>query len=251
VEILDLRPGTWGWSGIFRTFGLLQGRFDDDLVVWSIGRSAARPRYGFLRDLAIPLQPMLGWIGLAPPEGELGMIPPQTFGGNLDNRLHGAGTVLELPVQRPGAGLMLGDPHAAQGDGEVCGTGIETEAEVRLRITLMKDRRIRGPRAVTTRTEPPGGPWLVTEGVGPDPTAAARAATEEMIASLEEYGATPAEAYLLASVAGHLRWSEIVDAPNVVISMLFPRRLAEGLGPIPQARAVKLPGRTRRLRGRR
>ena len=229
VSLLAIEPDTWGWSGIFRHFGLLQDRFDDDLVIWQVGPQSATPDSGFLRRITVPTAPMVGWIGLAPPAGDLGMIPPQVFGGNLDNRLHRAGTVLELPVQRPGAGLMIGDPHAAQGDGEVCGTGIETGAQVRLRIDLHPGRRLRGPRARTSAPETSLGPFLVAEGVGPDPLRAAREAAEEMIAMLAEFGASDAEAYLLLSVAGHLRWSESVDEPNHVVSMLFPTSLAEQL----------------------
>ncbi len=229
IKIVELRTGTWGWSGIFREFGLLRDRFDDDLVIWKVGPRWAIPTRGFLRSVRIPVRPMLGWIGVAPPSGDLGMIPPHVFGGNLDNRLHRAGTTLTLPVQRPGAGLLVGDPHAAQGDGEVCGTGIETEAIVRLRVGLEKGRRPRGPRAIVTRPDESEGPVLVAEGVGPNPLEAARAATEDMIATLEELGASAQEAYLLLSVAGHLRWSEIVDEPNFVVSMVFPTRLAEKL----------------------
>ncbi|MCI4354542.1 MAG: acetamidase/formamidase family protein [Thermoplasmata archaeon] len=251
IEILEIQPGAWGWSGVFRQFGLLRDRFDDDLVIWSVGASDAVPATGFLRGVRIPLAPMLGWIGVAPPSGDLGMIPPQVFGGNLDNRLHREGTVLELPVQRPGAGLLIGDPHAAQGDGEVCGTGIETEATVRLRVELRRGRKLRGPRATTRGASRPEGPFLVSEGVGPDPIHAARAATEDMIEVLQEVGATAAEAYLLLSVAGHLRWSEIVDEPNYVVSMLFPTALSDQLRSAPAPQGVKPPAGSRTPEGER
>jgi acetamidase/formamidase len=170
---------------------------------------------------------MLGWIGLAPPSGDLGMIPPQVYGGNLDNRLHAIGAELALPVQRPGALLMVGDPHAAQGDGEVCGTGIETPARARLQVDLLRGRSIDTPRLVAPAPPAPSGRWLVTEGVGPDPRSGARVATEQMITVLEERGLEAIEAYLLLSVAGHLRLSEVVDEPNWVVSMLFSEELAQ------------------------
>ena len=233
VEILSIRPGSWGWSGVFREFGLLRNRFEDDLVLWEIGPTHARPSHGFLRRVSIPLAPMLGWLGLAPTSGDLGMIPPREHGGNLDNRLHRAGTVLELPVQRTGGGLMIGDPHAAQGDGEVCGTGIETSATVRLRVGLRKGGRLRFPRAVATPVPLEPGPYLVSEGVGADVRAAAQAATSDLIEVLSERGWSAPEAYLLLSVAGHLRLSEVVDEPNWVVSALIAVSLADQVGGSP------------------
>jgi acetamidase/formamidase len=229
VELLSIRPGDWGWSGIFRDFGLLRGRFEDDLVVWSIDDRTARPVRGFLRPIPLPTQPMLGWIGVAPPTGDLGMIPPQVHGGNLDNRLHVAGTQLDLPVQREGALLMLGDPHALQGDGEVCGTGIETPATVEIRVEVLRDTALPGPRARVRTPATPAQRWLVTEGVGPDLRAAARAATEAMVDLLVGRGFSAQESYLLLSVTGHLRISEVVDDPNAVVSMMFPETLHPGL----------------------
>lgn len=224
VEILSLTPGTWGWSGIFRRFGLLKNRFDDDLVRWSIADGRARPVYGFLRPVSVPVRPMLGWIGVAPPSGELGMIPPRHFGGNLDNRLHGPGATAHLPVQRPGALLCVGDPHAAQGDGEVCGTGIETSAVARLRLGLRPGERLAQPRVFGPDRSAPGPRWAAM-GVGPDLYAAAKSAVENLLDLLTERGLRAEEAYLLASVAGDLRISEIVDEPNFVVSAVFPADL--------------------------
>ena len=239
VRIEAIDPGGWGWSAVFRDFGLLRGRFDDDLVVWKREGDTMVPGRGFLRPIPIPMRPMIGWIGVAPAEGDLGMIPPQRHGGNLDNRLHGVGSEVHLPVQRAGALLLVGDPHAAQGDGEVCGTGIETSATVRISVDLLRGEFRRGPSALASTSADPGGRWLVTEGVGPDPRAAAAEATEEMILRLGERGLTAPEAYLLLSVAGHLRLSEVVDEPNWVVSMLFSESLADAAARIPWSPAVK------------
>ncbi|HEY6238389.1 MAG TPA: acetamidase/formamidase family protein, partial [Thermoplasmata archaeon] len=227
IRILAVETGVWGWSGVFRDFGLLRDRFETDLVIWRRRGDSMEPARGFLRPVAIPIQPMLGWIGLAPSSGDLGMIPPQRHGGNLDNRLHGVGAELTLPVQRAGGLLMVGDPHAAQGDGEVCGTGIETPARVRLQVDLLKGGSTGSPRLVTPIPPSPPGRWIVTEAVGPEPRSGARDATEQMILELERYGIAAAEAYLLLSVAGQLRLSEVVDEPNWVVSMLFPEELAQ------------------------
>ncbi len=231
VTIRSLTPGAWGWSGIFRDFGLLRGRFADDLVRWEIADDRARPSYGFLRPVEIPLRPMLGWIGVAPPQGVLDMVPPQPFGGNLDNRLHGVGATVLLPVQRTGALLSVGDPHAAQGDGEVCGTGIETSAVARLSLDVRRGVRIEHPRLEGPDASR-AGPRVAASGVGPDLTAAARAAVENLLGLLEGRGFRPEEGYLLTSLVGELRISEIVDEPNFVVTAVFPAELLRfGAGP--------------------
>lgn len=233
VRIEAIEPADWGWSGIFRDFGLLRGRFDDDLVVWRRREGAMVPASGFLRPVEIPMQPMVGWIGVAPATGELGMIPPQVHGGNLDNRLHGVGTELELPVQRAGAQLLVGDVHAAQGDGEVCGTGIEVPARLRLSVVLRRNRPLRGPRAIAHVAASPTGVCWVTEGVASDPRVAARIATEEMVERWTERGLRAEEAYLLLSIAGYLRVSEAVDEPNWVVSMVLEEALATRAAAVP------------------
>jgi len=162
------------------------------------------------------------------------MIPPQRFGGNLDNRLHGAGTRLELPVQRPGGLLSVGDPHALQGDGEVCGTGIEIPATVRLRVDLLRGEGGPGPRARANRPAHASGRWRVTEGVGPDILGAARSAVEDMITVLGAEGLEPPEVYLLSSIVGELRLSEVVDEPHFVVSLLFPEEVIRAAADAPR-----------------
>lgn len=235
VRFHAIETADWGWSAIFRSFGLLRDRFDDDLVVW---RSEARgmvPVRGFLRRVPIRPRPMVGWVGVAPAEGELGMIPPQRHGGNLDNRLHATGAEVVLPVLRRGAGLMLGDVHAAQGDGEVCGTGIETPARLELSVELLPHSAPRMPYGRSPALDGPQGACLLTEGVGPDPRAAARDATEAMVELLARGGLEEREAYLLLSIAGHLRLSEVVDEPHWVVTMLFEEELARAAAAAPPA----------------
>ena len=104
----------------------------------------------FLNDVTVPLNPFLGIIGTAPEDGEYGMIPPQTFGGNMDNRFLRAGSTLYLPVNVPGALISFSDPHVTQGDGEVCGTAIETSCTAVVTIELIKNKRIKYPRIEST-----------------------------------------------------------------------------------------------------
>lgn len=229
LHLERIQVGDWGWSGVFREFGLLRDRFEDDLVTWRIDRGVARPRSGFVRPVRIPVRPMLGWLGTAPGKGEHGMIPPQRTGGNMDSRLQAPGAVLLLPVEVEDALLSVGDPHAAMGDGEVCGTGIETPAHVEMWLELVRGGAPRFPRLEVERLPVDSGPAWVTTGIGPDPMAAARDAVEGMIEWLGTCGISPKESYLLTSIVGHLRLSEVVDLPNYVVSLTFPRDLP-GLG---------------------
>ncbi|MCI4350880.1 MAG: acetamidase/formamidase family protein [Thermoplasmata archaeon] len=230
VELLDIRVGNWGWSGIFRDFGLLKNRFDTDLVVWDVQGGFATPRRGFLRPVRLPLTPMVGVIATAPARGEYPMIPPQSFGGNMDNRLHRAGSRVHLPVFRAGAGLSIGDPHALQGDGEVCGTGIETEATVHLRVDLVPGGAPPFPRATGAIEASPAGEFVSASGIGPDLHRAAEAAVENLIELLARFGLTPEESYLLTSLVGSLRIAEIVDEPNFVVVAVFPTDVARSVG---------------------
>ncbi|HEY8417133.1 MAG TPA: acetamidase/formamidase family protein, partial [Limnochordales bacterium] len=138
------------------------------------------------------------------------------------------GSRLYLPVEVPGALFSVGDTHAAQGDGEVCGTAIETALKAHLRFGLLKQTHQRLPRFETPgETAPDGGKgYWVTTGIGPDLMQGARDATREMIDLLmKEHGLDAPKAYMLCSVAGHLRISEVVDAPNWVVSMYIPKAI--------------------------
>jgi acetamidase/formamidase len=137
--------------------------------------------------------------------------------------------VLRLPVEVDGALLSIGDTHAAQGDGEVCGTAIESPIDVLVKIDLIKDAKISSPEfetssAVTKHIDSAG--YLVTTGVGPDLMVGAREAVSRMIDLLvKRHKITPMQAYMLCSVAGDLRISEIVDMPNWVVSFYFPKSI--------------------------
>jgi acetamidase/formamidase len=159
--------------------------------------------------------------------GEFGMIPPRAFGGNMDNRLVTAGATLELPVFVEGAMLSVGDPHASQGDGEVCGTGIETSADVRLEVSVHRPARpLAFPRLRSVPAPPLPGEHLVAMGIAPDLREAARLAVENMLDALADLGFDTKSAYALLSVAGDLRLSEVVDEPNYVVSMTLAASLA-------------------------
>ena len=164
-------------------------------------------------------------------------IPPRETGGNLDVPQARAGATLFLPVDVPGALLSLGDVHFAQGEGEVCGTAIETHARVTLRVEVLPAARLGyRPRAPAFESVEPvwkgGRRHFVTTGLpirpdgsnaDMDTTLAARNAVLAMIDWLgAERGLTREQAYVLCSVAVDLRISEIVDIPNPVVSALCP-----------------------------
>jgi acetamidase/formamidase len=135
------------------------------------------------------------------------------------------------PVFAEGAGLYVGDPHFAQGDGEICGTAIESPMSVTLTLDLVKDARLETPRYTTpgpvTRHLDAKG-YEVTTGLGPDLMTAARGAVARMVDLIAaRTGMAPVEAYMLCSVCGDLRISEIVDAPNWVVGFYFPRLVLE------------------------
>ena len=139
--------------------------------------------------------------------------------------------MLYLPVEVAGALFSVGDTHAAQGDGEVCGTAIESPMNVVLSFDVVRDANLRTPRFTTAgpvARHLDGKGYEVTTGIGPDLMEAARAAVMNMIDLLTaRHGMRPVEAYMLASVCGDLRISEIVDQPNWVVSFYFPRIVLE------------------------
>lgn len=228
VTIHEFTPSGFGWSAIIPGFGLLSDQFDQPkLKLWDYDTAARKP--AVFNDIAsVPLRPFIGTIGVAMAEpGNHSVIPPRHVGGNMDIRDIAAGTTLYLPVEVEGALLSLGDTHAAQGDGEVCGTAIESAMDVSITIEVMKGAAPKTPHFSTpgpiARHLDAAG-YEVTTGIGPDLMAAARDAVSAMIDHLSRTRKlAPEDAYMLCSVAGDLKISEIVDAPNWVVSFYFPR----------------------------
>ncbi len=222
VEILELRPRDWGWTAIIPGFGLLAEDFPDPWLRISEVDAAARcVRFG---DVTLPFEPFPGTIGVAPETpGPHSVIPPSRFGGNIDVRHLTAGATLYLPVGVEGALFSAGDGHAAQGDGEICGSAIETGMGITLRLGVRRDMRIGAPQLLVPSLMPAAeGPVHVTTGVAEDLHEAARAAARAMIERLSGLGLAPEEAYALLSVAGDLRIHEIVNAPRWVVGMALP-----------------------------
>jgi acetamidase/formamidase len=231
VEVLDLHTQGWGWTAILPGLGLLADDFPDAyLRIFDL--SAGDVTY--LRDdIAIPIEPFLGTMGVCPAGANAQpVMPPGKFGGNMDTRQLTRGTTLYLPVQVAGALFSCGDAHGAQGDGEVCVTGLESPMYGALRFTLHKDRPIPAPQYLTGGPLAPrvaDGPWYGTTGVGPDLFVGAQEAVRAMVDHLAtNYGLSPEDAYLLSSLCVDLRISEIVDAGEYVVSALLPLQIFSG-----------------------
>jgi formamidase len=260
VELVAYETPDFGVNGVIPGFGFLTDVFTEPfLVPWELDGTVARSRE--LPGIAVPACVHAGVIGVAPShalmeeqrtreqriraaggpvaddlserafpplaaEG-LRTIPPRETGGNIDIRRLVAGSTLLLPVHVPGALLSLGDVHFAQGDGEVCGTGIEIEAAVTVRLGVRKAPgwRPRFPAYLTPAQ--PGRDRFATTGIaeqdGMDLTAAARAALLAMIDWLEvEQGLSRPAAYCLCSACVDLHLSEVVDIPYPLVSALIP-----------------------------
>ncbi|RWM88937.1 MAG: acetamidase [Mesorhizobium sp.] len=232
VTIEMFKPSGFGWTANIPGFGLLADYFPEPaLNIWTYDAASLEPAL-FGKHARVPLKPFAGTIGNAPAEmGLHSVVPPRRVGGNLDIRDLAAGTTLYLPVEVAGALFSVGDTHAAQGDGEVCGTAIESPMDVVLKLDLVKNARLKTPRFTTpgpvTRHLDAKG-YEVTTGIGPDLMTGAREAVSQMIDLLAgRYAMDPVEAYMLVSVCGDLRISEIVDMPNWVVSFYFPRCVFE------------------------
>jgi acetamidase/formamidase len=224
IEILKVETRGWGYTLIIPGLGLLPDDFPDPYVrVFDLSDG----EFAYLRDdIAIPIEPFFGTMGVCPAGAQQqAIMPPGRFGGNMDTRQLVQGTTLYLPVEVEGALFSCGDAHAAQGDGEVCVTGIEAPMHGELRFTLQKGRRIPAPQytsgPLTPRVDLAG--WYGTTGVGPDLYAASQDAVRAMIDHLAaEYELSREDAYVLSSLVVDLRISEVVDAGQYVVSALLP-----------------------------
>ena len=158
--------------------------------------------------------------------------PPRKNGGNMDIKQLTAGTTVFLPVWVEGALFSVGDAHGAQGDGEVCITAVEMNARIMLKFDLLERRQPSGAATAHPRRPVPrrrSGPYYATTAHGPDLHECARQAVRHMIDHLvRERGLTREEAYILCSVAVDLKVSEIVDAPNWIISAFLPETIFGG-----------------------
>jgi acetamidase/formamidase len=224
VEVVSLAHKAWGWNAVIPGFGLLGEDFPTPYVHhYALGDDCL-----FRADIRIPYEPFCGVMGVGPREsGRLTTIPPRENGGNIDIRHLTPGSVVQFPVLVPGALFSCGDCHAAQGDGEINGTGIESPMTVTLRFDLHKGAHIPELRFTTPAgrklTVADTGGYFVTTAHGPDLFRNAQQAVRYMIDHLAtHYAMTREQAYCLCGAAVDLKISEIVDAPNWIVSAYLP-----------------------------
>ena len=213
-DIEDIQiPQDRGYVLLIPKFGLLQDR---------VAQAATkivpiRDGHVYFDDLRIPLDPSIGTIGVAPAQGRYSTVIPFDHGGNMDTTAIRAGARLHLPVNRPGGLLALGDGKAVMGDGEVCGTGVGVPITVLAHIEIVKGGRL--PRPVIETAEE----WQF---VGSAATLedACKIANEDLIAALcRVRGLAWPQAYMLSSLVGQLRISQVVD-PLLTVRMAIAKR---------------------------
>ncbi len=167
--------------------------------------------------IVIPLKPFFGSMGVAPPPqmGKISSAPPGVHGGNIDLKELVPGTVLYLPVHVRGALFSVGDPHGVMGDGEVCLTALEAaEMQGTFKFAVRKNKRILWPRAETPT-------HIITIGLNENLDAAVKMAVREMISYLtDEKKMTAEQAYMLISLTGDLRVTQVVDGVKGIHVMM-------------------------------
>lgn len=231
VKILDLQHKGWGWSAIIPEFGLLAEEFTEPYIHHF---NLKDDTCVFKPGIHIPFEPFCGVMGVAPAEpGRLGTTPPRANAGNIDIRHLTAGTTVYLPVLAPGALFSCGDCHAAQGDGEINGTGIESPMTVTLSFSLRKGKSVPElqfrTKAGKKLTQADSAGYYVTTAHGPDLHQNARQAVRYMLDHLvAEHDLTREEAYVLCGAAVDLKISEIVDEPNFIVSAYLPEGIFTG-----------------------
>ncbi|KAH6717424.1 hypothetical protein BKA61DRAFT_322979 [Leptodontidium sp. MPI-SDFR-AT-0119] len=241
IEFLDLKTASFGWTAIFPgsfAFGLLADEFPDaQIKIWDLETHREDGYTVFKEGIHIPIRPFLGVVGLAhEAKGQFSTIPPYETGGNIDCKHITVGSTLYLPVKVPGALFSCGDGHAAQGDGEVCGTAIETPMKATVRLTVEKGKDwVTSPHYLTSKEHSTHHAMMGSKGeyaalgIDPDLREASRKALRGLIAWLVgEKGLTRVESYMLASVAADLKIAEAVDMPNYAVACSLPLSIFVG-----------------------
>ena len=222
VTLHEIEIGEFGWTAIVPGFGFLAEDFTEPYLqtfefeegqTWVTGPGGARIR----------LEPFPGVMGVAPAtDSMLSTIPPRQNGGNMDDPHMVEGTTVYFPVLVPGALFSIGDTHAAQGLGEICGTAIEAPMRIVYQVDVIKDKPyLVEPQYETTH-------YYAVTGFAVTIDEAARKASRYMIDYLEsERGMTRPEAYVLSSLAADLHIAETVDVPHMLVTMHLPKHLFE------------------------
>ncbi|HEV7516233.1 MAG TPA: acetamidase/formamidase family protein [Thermoanaerobaculia bacterium] len=233
VKILDLEvDGTRGVGALAPGFGalnttnytpMLQPPLPERIWFYDIDSGNHAATFHALDSawsVKIPMTPFFGCIGVAPAGGEArSSVTPGEWGGNMDASEARAGNTVYLPVNAPGALLFLGDGHAAQGDGEVAGTGLEVPLRARVQVDLVKRQTIRWPRFENEK-------MLMAAGAYRPLDDALRIAFTELVAWIHaDYGLSEMDAYELLSKVANIHLAEMVDPNYVIVAGIDKRYL--------------------------
>jgi acetamidase/formamidase len=208
----------YGYNGCS---GFIPSNCDRSLPAKIFRLDARKMTAEFRPGIVVPLKPFFGSMGVAPaPElGRVSSNPPGRHAGNLDNRELVAGSTLYIPIFVKGALFSVGDGHAAQGDGEVDQTAIETSLRGRLQLTVRKDMKLTWPRGETATD-------YISMGTDEDLKAATTIAIQEMVDFLaDSKKLSKHEAYQLVSIAGHVAITQLVDRPVYGVHVRMPKSI--------------------------
>ena len=232
VHVLKVKPnrdtavstqgGTFGALVPDSGTAFLNDRFPSGRYIWRLDRAKNTGTVDLpgsaMKQITVPLSPMLGRVATAPAgEEAFGGLWPGRFGGNMDAADVREGTIVHLPVNHKGALFYFGDGHALQGDGEICGSGLETSMEVAFRFELIKGQRIGWPRFEDAE-------HIMVAGSARPLSDAMRISFVELINWLvDDYGFSKADAYQLTSQVGSARVAQMVDPIYTVVAK-FPKK---------------------------
>jgi amidase len=193
VEILDVSPGPKGFATIIPEFGQLIEDVESPVTfVFDVEGDTVRMN----ERISFQARPMVGVVGVATGGEEITNGWAGPHGGNLDNHLHGRGSKIYFPVRQPGGMFAVGDMHAAMGDGEICGTGVEIAGEVTVRFDVLKRKQAQWPVTELAHA------WVTHATSGGDVREALQLVSEEAARALvDEWGFTKEEAFVFLSVA--------------------------------------------------
>jgi len=219
ITLHKVELGSWGWNAILPGFGFLADTLKSKyLKIYEFEKDQKAVQ--FKNGITVPLRPFPGVMGVAPDTSAmLSTIPPRANGGNMDDPNMVEGTTIYFPVFVEGGLFSIGDGHATQGHGEVCGTAIESPLRIIYQIELIKNKSLTEPQYETPD-------YYATTGFAHTIDEAAKKATLYMVQYLiEQHDLTKDEAYALCSLAGDLKIAEVVDLPNMLVTMHMPKHV--------------------------
>lgn len=213
VTLHEIEVGDWGWNAIVPGFSFVADSIKGEyLRIYDLKEN--KDKVHFNDSIQLKLSPFPGVMGVAPETTDLlSTIPPRANGGNMDDPNMTEGTSVYFPVFVEGGLFSIGDGHAVQGLGEVCGTAIEVPLRIIYEIELIKNKTIKEPQYETEE-------YYATTGYGTTLDIAAKKATLYMVDYLmQEHQMGENEAYALCSLAGDLKIAETVDLPHMLVTM--------------------------------